>query len=211
MADHFSEEEQIAALKQFWADYGTGILGGLVLILGGYFGWQYYQDYSAQRAEEASALYQSYVQGRDMLVDAEAQYQLLETLDTRHAGSSYQIFTLFFRAQDALAQDDLEQAARHLQTAVDRAKDAHLRDVARVRLARVQVQQQDTEAALRTLQAVRGAGFRAQAAEIQGDILILQDDKAGAREAYSRALALLGENASNSVLELKLTDLAVDD
>ena len=43
MADHLSEEEQIEAFKRWWAENGLQMIAAVVLIVGGYFGWQFWQ------------------------------------------------------------------------------------------------------------------------------------------------------------------------
>ena len=40
MADHLTEEEQIEALKAWWAENGVKTLVSIVLIVGGYFSYQ---------------------------------------------------------------------------------------------------------------------------------------------------------------------------
>ena len=212
MADTFDDNEQIQKLKEWWDAYGTYLLIGLVLVLGSFFGWQFWQQYQQSQAESAAMLYEQYLEARQeplelRVVEAESA---LEQLDSNYRGSSYQVFSLLYRAQDAVDQADYGQAAAYLQQAVEGARASELRNVARVRLARVQQQLGDVDAALTTLRAVSGDGFRAQAAEIQGDILLAQNDRDGAREAYERAMELAGDMMDTSLLQLKLADLASD-
>jgi predicted negative regulator of RcsB-dependent stress response len=212
VADTYDDNEQLQALKRWWDDYGTYLLIGLVVVLGSFFGWQFWQNQQQSRAEAASMLFEQFLEARQeplelRVVEAEAA---LAELDSSHQGSSYQVFSLFFRAQDAVSREAYEDAAAYLQRAVDGARAAELRNVARLRLARVQQQLGDSDAALATLRAVTGSGFRAQAAEIQGDILVARDDRAAAREAYERALELAGDSMDTSLLQLKLADLASD-
>ncbi len=212
MADTFDDNEQIQKLKEWWDAYGTYLLIGLVLVLGSFFGWQFWQQYQQSQAESAAMLYEQYLEARQeplelRVVEAESA---LEQLDSNYRGSSYQVFSLLYRAQDAVDQADYGQAASYLQQAVEGARASELRNVARVRLARVQQQLGDVDAALTTLRAVSGDGFRAQAAEIQGDILLAQNDRDGAREAYERAMELAGDMMDTSLLQLKLADLASD-
>ncbi len=39
-----SEEQQVEAIKRFWKENGTAIIAGVVLGLGGLYGWRYFQD-----------------------------------------------------------------------------------------------------------------------------------------------------------------------
>ena len=36
-----TEEQQVDAIKQFWKDYGSSIIVGAVVGLGGLYGWNY--------------------------------------------------------------------------------------------------------------------------------------------------------------------------
>lgn len=54
MEIYSTEEQQVDAIKQFWKDYGTSILIGAVVGLGGLYGWNYYSDMKVAKAEEAS-------------------------------------------------------------------------------------------------------------------------------------------------------------
>ena len=56
-----TEEEQVEALKKWWAENGKSAVFGVVLGLGAIFGWREWQDYETARAMAASELYQELV------------------------------------------------------------------------------------------------------------------------------------------------------
>ena len=39
-----SEEQQVEAIKDWWKENGKAVVLGVVVGLGGLFGWRYYQD-----------------------------------------------------------------------------------------------------------------------------------------------------------------------
>ena len=53
MADYLTEEEQVEAFKNWWAENGLRLLAVGVLIIGGYFGWQGWEKSQAEKAEKA--------------------------------------------------------------------------------------------------------------------------------------------------------------
>lgn len=59
MEIYSTEEQQVDAIKQFWKDYGTSIVIGAVVGLGGLYGWNYYSDMKIVKAEEASQAFQT--------------------------------------------------------------------------------------------------------------------------------------------------------
>jgi predicted negative regulator of RcsB-dependent stress response len=206
------ETEQLETLKRWWNDYGLYVVGGLVIGLGSFFGWQGYEQYRTNQAERAAMLYEQYMEGREVMLEADAPVPpemstALEQLDQDYPRTSYRAFTLLFRAQDAVERGDYDAAAGYLRTLIDDSRSTRLRDVARLRLARVQHQNGDGDAALATLDGVSGAGFRAVAAEIKGDILLSKGDRDGARTAYLEARSLSGPDGAPGLLELKLADL----
>jgi predicted negative regulator of RcsB-dependent stress response len=210
------ESEQLETLKRWWERYGTYLVVGIVVGLGGFFGWQGYQDYTQRQAERAAMLYDEYLELRHTAVDEPqdeppaALTAALEEIDAGFRGTSYHTFTLFYRARDAALARDFERAAEILREAADSARHARLRDIARIRLARVEHELGQSEQALDTLRAVSGSGFRALVAEIKGDILLSKNDRQGARTAYEQALSLSQPDAARGLLEMKLADLATE-
>ena len=59
MADHLTEEEQIEALKAWWAENGVKTLVSIVLIVGGYFSYQSWDQNKQLQAEIASGIWQN--------------------------------------------------------------------------------------------------------------------------------------------------------
>ena len=57
-------------------------------------------------------------------------------------------------------------------------------------LARLQGQSGQYDAAMATLDGLKNSAYQAEAAEIRGDILLSQGDRAGAHDAYAQAIAL---------------------
>ena len=74
----------------------------------------------------------------------------------------------------------------------DNAKDAGLRDIARLRLASVMLDEKAYDDALKALDAEHGAAFDALFLAARGDVLVAQDKKDEARSAYKAALDKAG-------------------
>ena len=87
-----------------------------------------------------------------------------------------------------------------------------MRDVARIRLARILVEQRLFDEAESNLNAVENTTFTPAVDEIRGDMRLIRGDVAGAREAYESTLN--SENvsgATRSRVRMKLDDLGVAD
>ena len=62
MADHITEEEQIEAFKNWWAENGLRLVAAAVLLIGGFFGWQGWQDSQQEKAEQGSEIYMEMIE-----------------------------------------------------------------------------------------------------------------------------------------------------
>jgi len=209
VAEYFTDDDRVAALRKWWDDNGTTSVLALVLVIAAVVGWRWYGEYDRGRQEAASVAYQHYLELKGAeSKDTEQIANALETLDKEHGGSVYQIFTLFDRAAEAVSSNDLAHASELLLRALDSAKTEGLKDLARVRLARVQHQAGQDDQALATLSDVKGKGFRALAAEQKGDILLAQDKRDQALEAYRAAESIEGADQERPVLKMKIADLS---
>lgn len=211
MADYLTDEEQAERLKRWWEQNGTSLVIGLVVAVGVVVGWRYYQDYRSERADMASDAYGSYLAARDEVASTE---EPLAIIDTEFEGSTYHVFTLLYRAADQVAESDWEEALALLERAVDLAEDGPVRDVARLRAAKVLYQLDRLEDSEAQLALVRSPGFEAHVAELSGDVFFARGDMARARDAYQAAIDAARGDGADGVLgvefmELKLASLTV--
>ena len=204
MADYLTDEEQAERLKRWWEQNGTSLVIGLVLAVGAVVGWRYYQDYRAERADMASDAYASFLAARN---EAEPTDEPLAIIDTEFEGSAYHVFTLLYRAADQVLESDWEEALALLERAVDLAEDGPVRDVARLRVAKLFYQLNrlgDSEAQLAM---VRSPGFEAHVAELSGDIFFARGDMARARDAYQAAIDAARGDGPDGVLGVEFMQL----
>ena len=207
MADFLSDEEQLTRLRNWWASNGIALIVGLVVVIGAVIGWRWYQNQSLESVERASDAYRAYLEARSLGAPSEA---LATAVETEYAGTAYHVFVLLHRARDAADEKDWEGARDALVLALEHASGDVLEDLVRVRLARVQVQLDDPDAALATLERVTGEGFVGEVAELTGDIYVARGENALAREAYQAAVDASQNSPSLPFLELKLVSVAKD-
>lgn len=203
METYTTEEQEIEAVKKWWAENGVAIVLGIVIGLSGLFGWRGYQAHQAELAIAASDLYES------MLVstradDAEKAKVAGEQILRDYEGTQYAIFSAMILARQAVDEADMERARQHLQFAIDNADDEELQSLATLRLARVAYAEGNFDETL-SLLSNELDGYVAAAAELKGDVYTRQGDFSKAREEYALALS---EGTSGSgtydILEMKL-------
>lgn len=203
-----SEQEQIEAIKKWWKENGVAILLGLVLGLGGVFGWRWWVGYQDQRAVDASGLYESALAALAK-GGAEQTRELADRLAADYADTPYAVLAAFAAAKVAVDGGDLGAAEARLRWALDHAGSEPYRHMARLRLARVLVGADRAEAALTLLQGVEAGSFAPRYDELRGDALARLGRRDEARAAYAAALAALPAPAENrDLLQMKLNDLA---
>ena len=73
MSELKTEEEQIEAFKTWWKKNGTALVLALAVGVGGYFGWQAWQNSQENHLAEASSLYQSLTEASANIAQDENQ------------------------------------------------------------------------------------------------------------------------------------------
>jgi predicted negative regulator of RcsB-dependent stress response len=202
---HLSEEEQVEALKKWWSENGKSVVAGVVLGLGGVFGWQAWTQHQKSVSEEASEMYQALSQSMTMNAFKDAESQA-KSLLTQHGGSTYAVFAALDLAKVKLAQGEMAEVKTQLQWVIDNAGVNSLRQVARLRLARVLLGEGDFDAASAVIAQATTDSYRGDFAELRGDIALAKGDAASARASYQEALE--NEVGNMAVVQMKLNDLA---
>lgn len=213
MSSHLNDEEQLEALKRWWREHGVQWLLIIVVGVGGWFGWNYWQDHREARAQAASLAYTQLLNQASQggTLDAERLNALHNTADAlreEFSGSVYAHYAALLQARLAVDVGDYQAAADYLRMVIDSRADEATVLLARVRLARVLGSAGDAEEGLRVLDAADPKDFAAQFAEVRGDLLMLNGDAAGAAAAYTEALKLGDASAVSPLLELKLERLS---
>ena len=208
MTTHYDDEAQAEQLKAWWKENWMALAAGLAIGLAGIFGWQGWQNHQQQRAGEASQMFEElkklYSESQTDRAPA-----LVDKLVADFGSTPYAVNAQLRAAAEAVKAGDYAAAQTRLAWVREHASDDGLRAVAQLRIARLQWQQGDTDAALKTLDGAKGA-FAPLADELRGDIQLAKGDAGAARAAYEKAFAATAEDQpSRQLLQRKLDDLAV--
>lgn len=201
MEIYSTEEQQAEAIKRFFRENGLSLALGVIVGLGGLYGWKAYNQNQITTAEQASDAYTKLVESDSVLASA-------DTFMSENKDTQYATLAAFVAAKEAVDTQKLDVANEKLSWIVTNVDNAQLKAIATTRLARVQIAQQQYDNALSTLNAPLPEAFNANVAELKGDIYTQQGNKEQARVAYQAAVDA-GGLTSNPLLQIKLDDLAV--
>ena len=197
MALDLEEQEQVAELKAWWAQYGrlvVAVVTGAVLALGGWQGWRWYQ---ARQAQEASVLFDALSRGAQA-GDAKAVRDAAGALLEKYPRSLYAAMGALGSARFYFDRGDLKTAKAQLSWAADNARNDDFRDLARLRLAGVLLDEKAYDEALKQLDAPHAEALDAQYGALRGDILVAKGQPKEARSAYRAALDKAEKNRENA-------------
>lgn len=203
---YLTDEEQVERIKKWWKDNHrsviVGVLAGLLLV----FGWQYWRQRQVTRQEQASTMYAHVLQANtNSDADRKTRETIVDNLKTIYPRSTYSALATLLVARVSIQDNHLQQTQEQLTWVIDHSRDAVLKQVARLRLARVLLAQKSYDAALVQLDKATLDSFRGITAEIRGDIYVAQGKTEQARQAYQTALRANGlVKRSHPWLPLKL-------
>jgi predicted negative regulator of RcsB-dependent stress response len=211
-----TEEEQVEAIKNWFAKNGTSLVAGIVLALGSVFGYQAWEKSVRDQGEKASGMYENLtaavsVGPFETLSDESRSTAVFiaNQLKAEYPDSTYAHFAAMQLAKLEVEAGALDSAATELQWVLDQKVDDSLAVLVRLRLAQVKLGQGEYEAALALLDQSNIDGYASAYAELRGDVYYAMDRLDDARQAYQAAVALLKEGTTKPMLSMKLEDLVL--
>ena len=205
MEVYTTEEQQVEVIKSWWKENGTSVLAGTVIGLVGLFGWRYYNELQQTNQEAASQAYNAMT--AQLAKGDDAALEQAKSFISAPQGDAYAELAALQLAAAAVKAGKLDLAAEQL-TQVAANGDESIKPIAALRLARVLKDQGKADEALAQLGKINNDAFKAQVAEVRGDVLLGQGKPEEARDAYQVA-ADAGGLQSSAELKLKMDDLAL--
>jgi predicted negative regulator of RcsB-dependent stress response len=204
MSEFQTEEEQVEAIKRWWKENGTSVIAGLVIGLGGVFGWQAWGNYKDRIGAEAALAFNQLVAAVDQ-GDKDSAAKQAELMRSNF-DNSYGVFAAMAEARVKLDGGDVASAISRLEWASQKVQNPSLKQLVQLNLARLLVNQGELDAAEKLVASGQG-GFAGEFAVIRGDIAFARGDKAVAAAAYTQAMAL--DVSNRDLLQMKLDDLGI--
>lgn len=208
MDTYTSDEEQVEKIKKWLREYGPAIAISLVLVIIGFFSWQYWQRYTYNQRAQASMQYEALLvslQSNDRTASANKAQQLMDNFSR----TPYAKLAGLILARVAVQQNQIPKAMEALQWVVKHGKTPALQQMAQNHLARLYIAQKQPEKALKLLSPMFDKTFAPAINAIRGDALLALGKRTEARQAYQQALSGLAEGTpGRDLLLMKFHDLA---
>lgn len=187
MALDLEEQEQVAELKAWWTQHGNLVLAVVIAAAVAVVGWQSWRWYQHSQAAQASVLYDSLAKAAQA-GDAKALRDAAGTLVENYPRTLYASMGALLAAKFYFERNDLKNAKAQLQWVIEHSPAEDFRDLARLRLAAVLLDEKAYDEALKLLDAPHAPAYDAQYAALKGDMLVAKNQPAEARAAYQLAL-----------------------
>ena len=182
----------------------------MVLGIASWWGLDQWNQQQKEQSEQNSILYlqvQELAQASSLTEEQRtALRDKSESLKKQAEGTQYGWYSALMLAKLAFEQNDHATAASELQYVLDGSGDQALKNIAQLRLARVEAARGDIVRALELLQSANAGDLSATYAELRGDLHMQQGDTEAARIAYQEAInnASDADRTATDLLALKL-------
>jgi predicted negative regulator of RcsB-dependent stress response len=205
---YHDEQESLESVKAWWAKWGnaTTWIVLIVLVIGAaYNGWNFWQR---RQAAEASVLYehlQEAVSGNDQALIG----RVATDMEDKFSSTGYAQMTALTAAKAFYTAGNAAGAKTQLQWAIDHAKDPEYKQIAKLRLALVLLDEKNYDAGLKLLADEPLDSFKGVIADRRGDLLAAQGKRDDARAAYKVALDTIPQNdtSARQLIQFKLDAL----
>ena len=207
MAYDLEEQEQLATMKAWWAQYGnllTWLLIAAFAVYAGWSGWNFYQRNQSMQAGQLYEELQKAVAAKDNVKVLRAATDM----QAQFARTTYAQMSALTAAKSAHDANDPKTAKAQLQWVIEHGSDDEFKAIARVRLAGILLDEKAYDEGLKVLVAEVPSPFVGVVADRKGDLLAAQGKPADARTAYQAALDKMdAKNPGRQLIQLKLDAL----
>jgi predicted negative regulator of RcsB-dependent stress response len=209
--EYLSEREQADQLRQWLRENWLWLAAGVVLGLGGVFGYRWWNAHQNARSLEAEQQYSAMLDalGRNQ---REEGLKIAGKITEEYTDTPYADQALLVLARLDIESGDLDAAAVKLKQVMDSTRDPELALVARLRLARIQLAKASYDEALATLDAVENPAVSARVSEMRGDIMMARGQSADALLAYRQAQSAAEQDKNaDGLVDLEMLKLKIDE
>ena len=199
MTDLKTDQEKAEEIKLWWKENGTSVIAGVAIAIAAVFGWQQWQKSQNSKIEQASSLFSQTQKNNDE--------KALITMKNEYGSTPYASLASLAAAKHAAEQGNNDLAISELSWVIDNTSDNNIKEVATIRLIRVQISAKQYDKAEQQLKQAYSTAYTSLIDELKGDLYNAQNKTKEATEAYQRALLNSDRNPPR-YLQMKLDHLS---
>lgn len=212
MSRYETEDEQLDAIKAWWKKNGSQLLTVILIGVLAFSGWRYWTNSKWVESTNASSLFEvlqsSMQQGKFGEVSREALKLVQEQPE-----SPYAIGAAMLYAKYSLEKGETDEAIQHLTWVSETAEDTQLRNLALLRVARIQADIKSFEAAEKNLTSLSQANLngaeKANFDYISGLVALAQGNEVVAQQAFQNVVMNVDtEKNLMGLAQIQLDDLS---
>ena len=212
-----SEEENTEFLGSLWDSYKYYFLIGLVSVVTGILGWEFWLDSKAGNQQKASDLYEAFIEERnDEKKDVYKELnQLSEEIINTFPNTLYADLVSFYLAKLEVEKGNFSKAEKNLRWIIEKHSSKWsdgfdpIEVTARQRLARVLIANKRAQEAINLLNST--SNLDSTSFEIRGDAQNELGLIGQAKVSYLQAIESTNNQYLKSLLKMKLADLKIED
>lgn len=181
-----SNKEEMQIIKGWWREYGYYLVFTVVIFLVINFGWRYWHNYKRSQLASSSVIYMQMLSSLGQKKNEEVKL-FGERLIKNYTRTPYSSLAALLLAKEAVQKGDLKLAQEKLQFVIKKAPNKKIRELARIRTARILIAMEKPKEALVLLSKVSDKDYTANVSEVFGDALLALDNVKDAKRAYRKA------------------------
>lgn len=201
------EQEQVDALKAWWKENRKWVVIAVALAACVFAATTFWKRWHGEQNAQALAMYAEVIKqvGSN---DPKRVNDAASAMTTKYASSAYAARAQLLAAQVNIQAKDITKATGQLQWVVDHASEDGLRNVARLKLASMMLDEKKYDDALKVLDAPYSDAYAGLFLDMKGDVLNAQGKRDEARAAYAQAFAKTdAASVYHTLIQLKLEGL----
>ena len=201
------EQERIDGLKSWWDVYGTLVIIIVAIFVAGVSGTQAWKYYQKQQSDQTVELFNS-LQVIDESGDSGKTRAAARLLTDGFPDSGYASRAALISARASIDAKDIKKAREPLQWRLENSKESELKDVVRLRLAGLLLDEKKHDEALRLLENKHSEFFDSLYGDLKGDIYADKGSLSEARAAYKMAMNKADKKETRyKIIQMKLDAL----
>ncbi len=209
MSVYTTDQQQLDQFHQWWKNNGTSTIIIFVLALSLSFGWRFWLQYRETVFTQASANYEQLL-NNVVNNNNTAAIQTANSLMQNYSHTPYAPLAALMLARQFVYQGDYADAENQLIWVMHHGHNKSIRQIARLRAARVLLTQNQPQQALVMLNQVDDKSYLPMVYEISGDCFVALGQFDQARQSYLQATKILpGYDVAQPILRMKLDNLSV--